>query len=235
MKITILDGTTKNPLQTIGHRAGICWGGDTDDETKNISRAVDCIQSGHGRVLEFVGIEFAVEGISARAARELYTHIGGSPTRLQSSTRYIDYGDFGYYNPVGTPGEACENASTLNVIYREAMNSIAIYHRKLLEAGMSREDAANILPLGMETKVVMRTNLRMVENLMNQRLCTRAYKEMRLFAMELKLSLSRIDGEWKQISDNLLICKCQEAGYCTEKKGCGLARRRDNTWYRGSK
>ena len=32
-----------------------------------------------------------LQGYSARVAREWYTHIGGMPTRLQASTRYIDY------------------------------------------------------------------------------------------------------------------------------------------------
>lgn len=32
-----------------------------------------------------------LDGYSARVIREWYTHIGGSPTRLQASTRYIDY------------------------------------------------------------------------------------------------------------------------------------------------
>lgn len=225
MKITILEGTTKLPLQAIGRRAGICWGGNTEDRDRNISRAVGCIRSGHGRVLEFVEVEFAVDGISARTARELYTHIGGCPTRLQASTRYVDYGNFGFYNPLC--GSSYANASTLDSIYREAMESIATYHRKLLEAGMSREDAANVLPLGMETKVVMKANLRMVENLMNQRLCLRAYREMRDFASGLKHELSRIDGEWKIIADRLLVSKCRKLGFCPEDSGCGAMKKRD--------
>ncbi len=32
-----------------------------------------------------------LEGYSARVIRKWYTHIGGQPTRLQASTRYIDY------------------------------------------------------------------------------------------------------------------------------------------------
>lgn len=222
MKIVILDGTTKNPLQVIGERAGICWGGDTSDKDKNIKRAVDCIISGHGRVLEYVSIEFVVEDISARAVRELYTHIGGSPTRLQASTRYITYDNFNYYTPTENP--------ELKKLYEEAMLSASRYHDKLLEAGMSKEDAANLLPLGMATTVVMKTNLRMIENLMNQRLCSRAYKEMRLFAKELGKALFDIDNEWEQIVKNLFVAKCLKQGFCSETKSCGMTMVRKFNW-----
>lgn len=222
MKITILNGTTKNPLQTIGERAGICWGGDISDKDKNIKRAIDCIKSNHGRVLEYVSIEFVVEDISARAARELYTHLGGSPTRLQSSTRYINYDNFEYYNPTGNP--------ELKKLYNEAMKSSAHYYRLLIEEGMSKEDAANLLPLGMTTKVVMKTNLRMIENLMGQRLCTRAYKEMREFAMLLSNKLYFVDSEWREIANNLFVPKCKKVGYCTETKCCGLSEKKEINW-----
>ena len=98
-KITILSGTTLNPISKIGLMAGVCWGSDTSDPDKNYQRGMDCIQSGHGRTLEFVNVEMILDGYSARVIREWYTHIGGAPTRLQASTRYIDYGKFGYVIP----------------------------------------------------------------------------------------------------------------------------------------
>ena len=87
-KITILPETTKNPVTLIGRRAGVCWGGDAEDEEKNYRRGMDCIKSNHGRTLEYVNVEMILDGYSARVIREWYTHIGGAPTRLQSSTRY---------------------------------------------------------------------------------------------------------------------------------------------------
>ena len=49
--------------------------------------------------MEFPQIFLTIDGYSARVIRELYTHIGGAPTRLQASTRYINYGDFEYIIP----------------------------------------------------------------------------------------------------------------------------------------
>ena len=63
--------------------AGICWNAPVDDAGKNVKRAVDCIMAEHGRVQEYVDVIMAISGISCRLGRELYTHIGGAPTRLQ--------------------------------------------------------------------------------------------------------------------------------------------------------
>ena len=91
--------TTLYPISLIGKKAGSCWGANTNDYEKNYKRGVDCILSRHGRTLEFPTISFTLEGYSARVIRELYTHIGGAPTRLQASTRYIDYKDFDFILP----------------------------------------------------------------------------------------------------------------------------------------
>ena len=97
--VTILKETTKNPITLMGERAGICWNADISDPIKNYERGLDCIKSGHGRVMEYVNVEMVIDGFSARVIREWYTHIGGAPTRLQASTRYIDYNDFNYVIP----------------------------------------------------------------------------------------------------------------------------------------
>jgi hypothetical protein len=81
--------------------------------------------------------------------------------------------------------------------------------------------AANVLPLGMHTKIVWKCNLRMLENFMNQRLCGRDYHEIHRLAYELKKALGALDEEWKWISDNLFVPKCEKTGYCIEKKSCG--------------
>ena len=98
-KVIILDETTRNPITLIGKRAGVCWGADVTDDEKNYKRGLACLSSNHGRTLEFINVEMVLEGYSARVIREWYTHIGGSPTRLQASTRYIDYSKFDYVTP----------------------------------------------------------------------------------------------------------------------------------------
>ena len=214
--VEIFDSTDKFPLQKIGKMAGVCWNSPIDSPEKNIKRAKDCIISGHGRVLEYVDIELCISGYSARAIREYYTHIGGAPTRLQESTRYVNCEKFDYYLP-----QTAKKTDEVKKMYEECMDFIRQKYASLLDAGVSKEDAANILPLGMFTKIVDKRNLRNMINLMNQRLCTRAYIEIRNLANEVKAALSEYSDEWKWICESLFVPKCDVSGFCTEAKSCG--------------
>lgn len=214
--IQIFDSTDRFPLQKIGRMAGVCWSSPVDDAEKNIRRAKDCIKSGHGRVLEYVDIELCVSGYSARAIREYYTHIGGSPTRLQESTRYVDCGNFEYYLP-----QTAKKTPDARKAYEECMDFIRAKYGELLEKGVSKEDAANVLPLGMMTRIVDKRNLRNMTNLMNQRLCSRAYIEIRTLANEIKDGLLGYSEEWRWICENLFVPKCEVSGFCAETKSCG--------------
>ena len=51
-KVIVLPETTKNPITLIGMRAGVCWGGDIQDQEKNYKRGMDCIAANHGRTME---------------------------------------------------------------------------------------------------------------------------------------------------------------------------------------
>lgn len=214
--VTILRETTKNPLTLIGERAGVCWGADTTDPEKNRKRGVDCIESGHGRTLEFVNVEMVLDGYSARVIREWYTHIGGAPTRLQASTRYIDYRVFEFIIPpsIKDNSEAkCRYLMTMDTIQRTAY--------RLEEMGLPREDIANLLPLGMTTKVVDRRNLRNLIDMSRQRMCNRAYWEYRELFRDISIALVNYSEEWGWIVNNCFHEKCVELGYCPEKHGCG--------------
>lgn len=214
---------TEQPLQLIGQCTGVCWNAPVDDPEKNRKRAISCIKAGHGRVLEFPDYIAAIDGYSARCMREIYTHLAGGPTRLQSSTRYVDEHGFKYYTP-----EKCSS----NGIYSQTMKAISDGYAKLIESGVPREDAANILPLGMESKMVWKGNLRMLINFMNRRLCTRALKEMRDFANEFRKLLASVDDEWAWIAENLFVPSCEqyrfinpELRFCIEEHCCGRAPR----------
>lgn len=212
--VTILKETTKNPLTLIGERAGVCWGADTGSPEKNRKRGLDCIESGHGRTLEFVNVEAILDGYSARVIREWYTHIGGAPTRLQASTRYIDYGQFEYVTPPSI--EQDENALAR---YREAMGAISWALRNMPD--IPREDAAMLLPLGMTTRIVDKRNLRNLIDMSRQRMCNRAYWEFRELFGDICDALANYSEEWAWVVNNCFMPKCVEKGFCPEKHGCG--------------
>lgn len=220
-KITILPETTLNPITLIGRRAGICWGADITNDEKNYKRGLDCILSNHGRVLEFINIEAVIEGYSARAIREWYTHIGGSPTRLQGSTRYIDYSDFQYITP-----HSLKTEEQLK-LYEQTMKVIAENAKLLEEGGVPREDTALLLPLGMRTIIVDKRNGRNVIDMSRQRMCKRAYWEYRELFGDYLCRLRQLSSEWDTLIDLTMMPKCEYLGYCPEKHSCGRKNRKE--------
>lgn len=218
--ITILPETTKNPITLMGARAGVCWGANISDNEKNYKRGLDCIQSGHGRVMEYVNVEMIIDGYSAKVLREYYTHIGGSPTRLQASTRYIDYskGDgFSYTVPDSVkthPYTLLQWISFMGVINDNIQKFINDYNVPI-------EDATMLLPLAYSSKMVDKRNLRNLVDMSRQRMCSRAYWEYRELFKDICNALREYSDEWKWIVDNLFHAKCDEVGYCTESKSCG--------------
>lgn len=208
---------TKKPLTRIGTNASYCYDTKLKNEQHAMRIAKHCINSGHGRNLEFADVTLKIT-CSARVAREFYTHIGGSPTRVQASTRYITYDSFDYFTP--------KLDLELEKKYHKLMNDIKLFYQELKDNGVENDKTGYILPLSMETTFVWKGNIRTLENMFNQRLCYRALEEYRLLMKDLKYKLSTLDNEWKWISDKLFVPKCVKNGRCDEnKKDCPLYRK----------
>lgn len=214
--ITILEETTKEPITLIGKRAGICWGADISDPGKNYKRGIDCIQSEHGRTLEFPDIHMVIDGYSARVIREYTRHVGGLTPWLQASTRYIDYKNFEFITPPSIQADEAANKE-----YKSAMKNISEALVKVDALNIPREDIANLLPLGMTTKTVEKRNLRNLVDMSHTRKCTRAYWEFRRLFTDIEKALSEYSDEWKWIIENLFVPKCEYLGRCPEKHSCG--------------
>lgn len=216
-KVVILEETTIHPITLMGSRAGICWGSDITDPDKNYRRGLDCLSSGHGRVMEYVNVEMVLDGYSARVIREWYTHLGGSPTRLQASTRYINYDQFAYVVP---PAVAQNEEASAR--YEAMMHEISETCRYLEDTcQIPREDAAMLLPLGMCTKIVDKRNLRSLVDMSRQRMCSRAYHEYRDLFDDVCQALREISDEWAYLTEHYFMPKCEVTGYCPEKRSCG--------------
>ena len=223
-QVIILPETPKNPLSLIGERAGICWNADVSDDEKNIKRGISCIDSGHGRTMEFVDVHMIIDGFSARVMREYYRHVGGLTPYLQASTRYIDYKDFDVIRPA-----SIERNKEALVEFNMTVKNL----RKSLEAlktlGVPNEDVANLLPLGMTTKCIEKRNLRNLVDMSHVRKCTRAYHEYRLELFPaIENALKDYSDQWAWIIDNLFKPKCEVYGYCDEKNSCGRMPRKED-------
>ena len=216
-QVLILEETTKDPITLMGSRAGICWGSDISDRQKNYKRGLQCLSSGHGRVMEYVNVEMVLDGYSARVIREWYTHIGGSPTRLQASTRNVDYRNFSYVIP-----PAVADNEHARVRYEKLMHEISETCAYLEQTcGIPGEDAAMLLPLGMTTKIVDRRNLRNLVDMSRQRMCGRAYHEYRILFQDISKALAEISDEWAYLTGHYFMPKCEALGYCPEAHSCG--------------
>lgn len=221
-KVTVYSETTKFPLQLIGRTAGVCLGSNINDKERNIKRAKDCINSGHGRVLEWVEIHLLIDGYSARVMREFERHhIGAS--FLQQSTRYCEWKeDTAIVLPPSVNKVINENESE----YSKWCKGFIDWIDFLSEKGVPKEDIAMFYPLGMETKIVDKRNLRNLVEMSHKRMCTRAYWEFRQLMDDIVSELRKISDEWEWICDNLLVPQCKKLGYCPESKGCGKYKKR---------
>ena len=218
--VSVLKYTAQNPISMIGEMAGLCWGSNVTNQEKNYARGLECIRCNHGRTMEFPQIYLLIDGYSARVMREIYTHIGGAPTRLQESTRYVDSSNFDYI----VPPQIAKNEEALKA-YQDHMQRTRDLITQLTSAGIDlpREDVANLLPLGMESKMILRTNLRQFVDMSHQRLCSRAYWEFRGFMHEAIEQLENYTDAWYTLSreENLFVPKCEVLGYCPETDCCG--------------
>lgn len=213
----------KDPITIIGRNIGICYGSDISDNEKNYKRGLNSIKAGHGRVLEFAEVYMSIQEVSARTIRQFYTHIGGSPTRVQESTRYIDYKDFNIITPPKI--KANEQA---NEIFHKSAENIKQTMSQLKDLGIAKEDIAMLLPLGMETGVCCKHNMRNLTNMYEQRVCRRAYQEYRELMLSICAALQNYSPEWRELCNLLFKCKCQKTGYCVEEYSCGMMPKFDN-------
>lgn len=196
---------TNNPIQFIGKVAGICYN-SKDEPQANYKRGMKCIKDNHGRVMEYADMTLVLDGYSARVMRELYTHVIGT-SRVQASTRYITYDNFDYYTP------SCLEE---NKEYHKAMKNILDSYDMLVKNGIPKEHAANLLPLGMTSKVVLKINYRALLHMAEVRMCERAYIEFRELMKDIIDAVSAIDEEWRTLM-SYMKPKCRT---CTEKDNC---------------
>jgi thymidylate synthase (FAD) len=102
------------------------------------------------------------------------------------------------------------------------MSNIMNGYKQLLDLNVPKEDVANLLPLGMTTRIVDKRNLRNLIDMSRQRMCNRAYWEYRKMFNDICDALSEYSDEWKTVVEMFFKPKCKVVGYCIEKNSCGM-------------
>ena len=176
------------------------------------------INSGHVSTIEHVTFTFAIENVSRGLQQQITRH------RLANfsiqSTRYNNVENMGFHKP-----HTIEKNETLSKEYDDFVNSAAGFYKHLIDNGIPMEDARDVLPLALNSNIVMTMNCRELIHFFSLRLCMKAQKEIRDLAKEmLKLCQERLPEVFENIGP-----KCKQTGYCNEgKRSCGLMPLKEN-------
>lgn len=198
---------TPNAAQKIESIACVCYDSEPTEDCKIFK---GCMKSGHLSVAEHSDITFKVT-CSRACSHQLVRHRTNKYT--QRSQRYCKEDGFEYYTPDSIVANKCVH------VYTEAMNLIQSYYDILIENGVPAEDARYVLPNACETILYITMDFRNFFHFLNERLCTRAQKEIRDIAKE----MVKLAVEACPIIKPYCVPKCESfsIAYCPEHKGCG--------------
>ena len=198
---------TPNAAQKIESIACVCYDSEPTEDCKIFK---GCMKSGHLSVAEHSDITFKVT-CSRACSHQLVRHRTNKYT--QRSQRYCKEDGFEYYTPDSIVANKCVH------VYTEAMNLIQSYYDILIENGVPAEDARYVLPNACETVLYVTMDFRNFFHFFNERLCTRAQKEIRDIAKE----MARLAVEACPIIKPYCVPKCESfsIAYCPEHKSCG--------------
>jgi len=199
---------TPNAAQKIENIACVCYDSEPTEDCKIFK---GCMKSGHMSVAEHSDITFKVT-CSRACSHQLVRHRTGKFT--QRSQRYCKEDGFDYYIP-----QSIANDRQALEIYNDVIHNIQANYKWLLDMGVEAEDARYILPNACETTIFITMDFRNFFHFLNERLCTRAQKEIRDIAKE----MAKLAVEACPIIKPYCVPKCESfsIAYCPEHKGCG--------------
>lgn len=199
---------TPNAAQKIENIACVCYDSEPTEDCKIFK---GCMKSRHYSVAEHSDITFKVT-CSRACSHQLVRHRTGKFT--QRSQRYCKEDGFDYYIP-----QSISNDRQALEIYNDVIHNIQANYKWLLDMGVEAEDARYILPNACETTIFITMDFRNFFHFLNERLCTRAQKEIRDIAKE----MAKLAVEACPIIKPYCVPKCESfsIAYCPEHKGCG--------------
>lgn len=201
---------TPNAAQKIENIACVCYDSEPTEDCKIFK---GCMKSGHQSVAEHSDITFKVT-CSRACSHQLVRHRTGKFT--QRSQRYVKEDNFGYY----VPDSIKKSEREVENSYNNVMELLQMYYTTLTDDyNIPAEDARYILPNACETTIFITMDFRNFFHFLNERLCTRAQKEIRDIAKE----MAKLAVEACPIIKPYCVPKCESFSifYCPESKGCG--------------
>jgi thymidylate synthase (FAD) len=178
----------------------------TEDKARKIVERV--IGLGHYSIIEHAYFTFSIEEVSRAMTHQLVRHRMAS--YIEQSQRYVKYDDLKQFI---VPKTIAENKEAKK-IYEDTLTQVSETYRKLLNLGVSKEDARFILPNAAKTNILVTMNARGLRHFFNLRCCARAQWEIREVAIDMLKQVKHVAPGLFQNSGPF----CVQFGYCAEKE-----------------
>lgn len=149
---------------------------------------------------EFVNYVFKLSEVSRSFTHELVRSRHNS--YAQESQRAVDIRDNTWRNPMPE--------GILSEEFDKLFGSIVEVYAKMVDNGIPRQDARELLPTGMHTSIIVGANLRSLSQMAELRLCTRASGEYQQVFKAMKAEVVGVH-EWAEPFINVA---CVKTGVC---------------------
>lgn len=205
---------TPDAAKKIEEIACVCYDSEPTGDFKILKH---CMDSGHLSVAEHSDVTFKIT-CSRACSHQLVRHRTGKYT--QRSQRYCNEDGFDYYIP-----DKIKNNPLYLEVYNDIMTKIQETYDYLISIGVKAEDARYVLPNACETVIYVTFDFRNFFHFLNERLCSRAQKEIRDIAVQMK---DQIIEKCSVIKPYCVPkCEAHQIPYCTEspKDCCGRHKR----------
>lgn len=141
------------------------------NESDSPTLAQYLLKANHTSVFEHATVTFKITDISRACSLQLLRHRMQSPT--SSSQHYQKYDEY--------PVFMCEVMAKNATVRAHVEQTLKLYDQ-LIEEGIDKSEARQILPEGIGVNLVVTTNARQLVNFLNLRLCLRNTLEMQMLA-----------------------------------------------------
>ena len=138
------------------------------------------VKQGHTSILEHVNFTFEIDDISRACLAQLTRHRIGFSYSVESQ-RYVNQ-----YNQDFIFPESIRNDEEAMGLYDSFVNDAFVNYQRLIDNGITKEDARMILPMATYTNLVLTANLRALRHLFDLRLDKAAQSEIRELATKMK-------------------------------------------------
>lgn len=216
--ISLLSCTTE-PEKTIAVASRICYSTKTLEEIKNLFESEEQVKKqveflidlGHDSVLEHASATFYIDMSRIASHQFVRSRIA---SYSQQSLRYCELNGNEEYE---VPETFTEETRTR---FFEIIEEVEKFYKECLDKDIPAEDARHIIPTSIRTPLTVTMNFRSWLHFLELRCCTRAQKEIRNIAFEIRRELIKIAPTVFKKSG----ATCMSKGYCGEsKKSCNKA------------